>query len=457
MGRGRLAAFIVGAATIAVATFACRQLVGIGNDPPQGAPSSTDSGAPSTDAGADSGFTYGQGACETCVTTMCSAQSTACSVNPSCNALEGCMSGCGTDPTCRAQCGVTNGLGNDGATPGFEACLASSCSAECGLTCGGLAAVFPPASPFGNAAACESCIAMGSECAAVTACAIDPGCQAALRCQFSSDTIDVWEACPGLPGQDVGAGLGFYEENAPIASSCSAECSWGADWSCVGKVNWPPATQGALDVNVFLYDVLTQTPIAGATVTLCNTGAPACGGGLGSVVTNDAGTATIMRPSVTSPLLGYLDISSPTIVPLLAFDVFPISEPRFTFSIATLPPSDVALLAASLGVTLDPSLGAVFVLAVDCRIGLAPGVQFSLAPAGPSTVGPFYYVGGAYSVDAGATDTSGVAAFFNVPVSPAMLELTVTPQALGRASGKMTLFARDGGESELVAVPTPTP
>jgi hypothetical protein len=68
MGRLRLAAFIVGAATIAAATFACRQLVGIGNDPPQGP------NAPSPDAGAEGGFTYGQGACEACVATSCTVQ-----------------------------------------------------------------------------------------------------------------------------------------------------------------------------------------------------------------------------------------------------------------------------------------------------------------------------------------------------------------------------------------------
>ena len=55
MERGRLAAFVGGVMAIAVAAFACRQLVGIGDDPPQG--------SPSTDAGSNSGFTYGQGAC----------------------------------------------------------------------------------------------------------------------------------------------------------------------------------------------------------------------------------------------------------------------------------------------------------------------------------------------------------------------------------------------------------
>jgi hypothetical protein len=225
MGRGGLAVWVGGAAAVAAATFACGQLVGIGNDPPQGPVS------PSTEAGADAGFTYRTGACAACVATNCDEQATACAETPSCAALEGCVSDAGANPTMRAQCGVDHGLGNDTATPGFEACLAKWCPTECGLVCGGLAAVFPPA----TAIACEGCISGGSVCPTVTACAVDPVCQAAARCQFSSVTLDVWEACPQFPGQDGGMGPSLFSTNPPIAISCPTECSWGADWSCVGK------------------------------------------------------------------------------------------------------------------------------------------------------------------------------------------------------------------------------
>ncbi len=105
---------------MAMAVLACRQLVGIGDEPPAG-PQAT-----SSDSGAEAGFTYGQGACAACVATSCAAQGTACAGTPSCSGLEACMSDAGVDPTKRAQCGVDHGLGNDVATPGFEACLAPS-------------------------------------------------------------------------------------------------------------------------------------------------------------------------------------------------------------------------------------------------------------------------------------------------------------------------------------------
>ena len=104
MGRGRVAA-CVGVVGMVVAMFACGQLVGIGNDPPQGPI------APFPDSGAEGGFTYGQGTCATCVATNCETEATMCAANPSCSTLASCMSAANGDATLRAQCGVDHGLG----------------------------------------------------------------------------------------------------------------------------------------------------------------------------------------------------------------------------------------------------------------------------------------------------------------------------------------------------------
>jgi hypothetical protein len=442
MAWGRFGAWVTGVTAISIATFACRQLVGIGDDPPQGSPASP------ADAGADAGFTYGQGDCATCVATSCAAQATACAGTASCSGLEGCMSGCGTDPTCRAQCGVDHGLGNDGVTPAFEACLATSCADACGLTCGGLAAVFPPA----TAPACEACISQ-SECVSVTACAVDPSCQAALRCQFSSETFDVQGACPGL-APDSGPPSSLSNRASPIASSCSTACSWGADWSCVGKVNWPPATLGPIDDTVVVFDYLSQAPTVGATVKLCNSQDINCAPPADTKVTDDAGIALLHRGPVMTPELGYVDVSSPAITPLIVFDVAGQSKPLLDVPVATITPAVFAAIPATVGFTPDPSLGTLFVEAVDCRLAAAPGVQLSLAPLAPTTR-LFYLANNAYSTTATATDSTGQAVFFSVPVSPTVLEITATAQALGRATGKMAAFARPGGESIVHAQPTP--
>jgi hypothetical protein len=439
MGRRKLV--LVAAATI-LAALGCRQLVGIGDDPPRG--------AASTDAGADGGFSYGLRAeCTTCVATNCAAQATACAGTPSCAALEGCLSACGANPTCRAQCGAEHGLGNDGATPAFEACLAGSCAAACELTCGGLAALFPPA----TATACESCIAGGGECAPVTACAVDPECQTALRCQFSSHTPDVQQACPLAP--DAGLAVGPRTGVIPIATSCSKACSWGADWSCFRKVDWPLPTQGPLALTVGIYDVVTDTPIPGATVKLCESADLPCPTGFATQPTGSGGEVTLNRGPIPYGVLYYLDVSSPAIVPTLVFDIFPISMPRLVTTPGVLTPDELAFAAAELPVTLDPALGTMIVYAFDCRLGLAPNVQVSLDPMGPSTK-RFYTDNGFVSTKPTATDRTGEAVFSNTPVTPTVLTLSVTPEVLdGGVSGTMHAFARDGGMSIVYALPTP--
>ena len=439
---GRRALMASGAATgFAVAVLACRQLVGIGDEPPQG------QGATPADSGAEGGFTYGQGDCATCVTTSCGPQAMACAETPSCAALEGCMSAASGDPTKRAQCGVDHGLGNDVATPAFEACLAGACETACGLTCGGLAAVFPPA----TAPACEGCIKK-QECTSVSACAADPTCQAAVRCQFTSGiTLDVQQACPAVVHDAGPVAAALMGANPPIAGSCPTECSWGADWSCLGKVSWPKPTTDAVSVIVYAYG--PSGPVDQATVKLCFTSYPSCVPPVAGPVTSDAGgTVTVQRPATPLPPLFFVDLSSPAITPALTFDVFPVSQPQLTIPFVTVPQGILPSLALQAGVTQQPGLGMLLVHAADCRLAPAPGVTFDLEPPGMSK--PAYLVGSLPVIGATATDSSGTAVFANVDVDMT-LQLTVkTPHG---PSGTMSVFTRDGGLSELYAVPTQMP
>lgn len=356
------------------------------------------------------------------------------------------MSACGTDAPCRAQCGVDHGLGNDVATPAFEACLAGSCGTQCGLTCGGLAAVFPPATATG----CEACI-QKQECTSVSTCAANPTCQAALRCQFTSGiTLDVQQACPAIV-HDAGPGAALLGANPPVASTCPTECSWGADWSCLGKVSWPAATDDAVSVIVYAYG--PAGPVDQATVKLCFSSYPSCVPPVAGPLTSDAGgTVTVQRPAETLPPLLFVDLSSPTITPALTFDVFPISRPQLTIPFATVPQGILPSLALQAGVTQQPGLGMLLVTAVDCRLAPALGVTFDLEPPGMYTLA--YLVGSLPVIGATATDSSGTAVFANVDVDTT-LQLTVkTPHG---PSGRMSVFTRDGGLTELYAVPTPMP
>ena len=355
------------------------------------------------------------------------------------------MSAASGDPTKRAQCGVDHGLGNDVATPAFEACLATSCETQCGLTCGGLAAVFPPATATG----CEGCI-LKQECTATAACATNPLCQTAVRCRFSSDTLDVQQACPEI-APDSGANPYVPVQTAPIASTCSAECSWGSDWSCLGKLDWPAYNNGAFQVDTFVYGS-TQAPVAGVTTKLCNGGDPLCATPFDTQTTGDAGTVLLTRPPSTEAVLFYVDVSSDAIQPALLFDIFPVSTSHIAIPFAVAPPGSIAFEASGLGVNVDASLGTLVLVAVDCRLAFAPGVHFTVTPTTPTTA-VAYMKGGALALGLTETDNSGTAVLLNMPVLPQQLRLTATVPALVRTMTDTTVYARDGGESAVYVVP----
>jgi hypothetical protein len=271
-----------------------------------------------------------------------------------------------------------------------------------------------------------------------------------VRCQFSSDTLDVQQACPAIV-PDAGANPYLPVENSPIASTCSAECSWGSDWSCVGKLDWPAYNYDTLQVETFVYGV-TQAPVAGVTTKLCVFGDPLCASPFDTQTTGDAGTALLTRPPSTAAVLFYVDVSSDAIQPALLFDIFPISASRITIPFPVLPPGSIALQATGLGVTFDDSLGTLLLVAVDCRLAFAPGVHFTVTPTTPTTA-VAYVKGGTPALGLTETDLSGTAVFVNVPVLPQQLHLTATVPALGRTVTDTMVYARDGGESEIYVVP----
>jgi hypothetical protein len=276
-------------------------------------------------------------------------------------------------------------------------------------------------------------------------------CQAALRCQFSAPTLDIWQQCPAL-ADDAGAAPIFAGQSAPIVSSCSDQCSWGADWSCVGNVHWLGATLGQLEIDELVYSGIDTHPIGGK---LCNTDDLDCSHSIADQTTDDAGNAKLLRQPIQTQVGLYLDISSAEITPVLEFLTFPVHESRLGSSSPTVPPGYLTQLDA-FGATVDPTLGTVAVAPVDCRLAPAPGVQFSFVDAGPSTQ-VFYFAGGTPSPTATATDRSGGALFVNVPVD-SVLTLEMKPLALdGGVAGTTQVFARDGGESQVYLPPTSPP
>jgi hypothetical protein len=439
MGRGRLAAFIVGAATIAAATFACRQLVGIGNDPPQGSP------ATSTDSGEEGGFTYGQGACAACVATSCGPQASACGNDPACAPFASCLAGCSGDPGCRAQCTYDNDPPLAiGETAALGACVATRCSGQCGLTCGGYA-------PFDTspdaAASCQQCL-----CTAATACGEDVGCITEGLCEVSCQGRSDCTAACGLGGD---SGTPLYESfvNAYV-QSCSTSCAVGNDWACVGRVSWPDPSAAATRVNLTVVLDERATSPEGVQVKLCQqTG---CKPVAGTTDANgDLAVNVQLLPYQLGPT-GYFDLSpSPDagdagVLHSLAYWGYPLSAPSMSMTAYTTSQGGVDSLLAALHATQAAGDGYLSVSILDCLGVAAPGVRVAIDPPASQ---PYYFDNGSFSTTATETDAVGAVIFGNV--MPGSETITATSVALGKVVGHASVSVQAQAATVVTMVPTP--
>lgn len=143
---------------------------------------------------------------------------------------------------------------------------------------------------------------------------------------------------------------------------------------------------------------------------------------------------------------GFLEISSPQILPSLLFLTAPLVPrlgPEFPYaliSLDSLPP-----LLGLLGVSAAPNSGIVASRVFDCDGQLADGVSFT----GPGV--PYYFVGGLPTAAASRTDTNGLGGFVNVPSGLAMID-ALSPD--GRSiTGPQSVVIRNGWLSSFFASP----
>jgi len=219
---GRAVLAVLAVAALVGCAVACRQLVGIGDEPAMATGGGPDAGS---EAGPSCGLEYEGGACEACLEEQCCPQATACAGDPGCSALEGCLGACNGDVTCRAKCTFAHRVSSS-AEPIFAACLAAQCATACALSCVSLAgAVSGPDA----AAGCASCIG-NQACSVGNACVSDPDCQAIGWCLLTGQAEDRNEAC--LAEHDAGADA-FGAFIGSVKSSCSVPCAFGNQWYCV--------------------------------------------------------------------------------------------------------------------------------------------------------------------------------------------------------------------------------
>jgi hypothetical protein len=322
--------------------------------------------------------------------------------------------------------------------------MVRSCASPCGLVCGGVAEAANPDA----AAACQACY-LGQGCTAVGACLSDPACASYGFCAVEALTPNESFYCSQLL-DDGGVDASVFT-NLTL-NVCAPTCEFNANWSCAGRVTWPSGASGGLTIQMMLLDALSQEAIPGVTAKVCASDDSMCDHPSATEVSAMDGTVTLVQQVDAGPVFtnGYIDLSGGGIVPEVFFWSFPLSLSPATLHPTVITPADVAEVTQGLDVTQDASSGIVYAVGFDClQIG-GSGLTYAI----PGAAQVFYQQNGVFLPGLTTTDSSGAAAFLNVPAG-VPLTLTASVGDSGVAIGHFPFFVRHGGLAEVFALPQP--
>lgn len=433
MKRARFMGAAVGM-IVTVLVAACRQLVGIGDQPPAGGGVTC------------GGFAWSPDSCAACMQSSCCDAATTCRGDVVCGSVYDCLAACaGGDPACRYACAIQF----DDPMAAVFSCQARSCAAACDVPCGGWFGV------GAYSAQCNDCISTRN-CTAGAALAQDEEFVAFQFCTESCLPFDktCFDNCvsthPVTDLPDGGASL-----VGALNAACADVCPLGGDeWACLSNVTWPGPSTSAITIRYDVVDYQSNQAISGATVRACSASDVDCTVTLATSTTDANGTAELVV--APTPFAGYLEVSAPGHVTDLVFvypDQVASNVPPYLPTVGLATTSYFQSLVAATGIPYDATLGDVYMAPVDCLGNPAPGVSFSASPLG-AKARPWYLVGGVPNGQATATVVNGGSAGGFVNVAPGVV--TVQASENGAAFATASLAVRAGA---LTIVPylVPTP
>ena len=188
-------------------------------------------------------------------------------------------------------------------------------------------------------------------------------------------------------------------------------------WSCLGNQTLPTPASPLYKVVVVVTDFLSHSPIVGATVRVCALQDVACTMPLFTASTDGSGTTVVVAPSSPTGIAAYLDVTAMNVLETLAFPV--VHDPDHSIgsgaplAIVTFKSSTLSLVAAILGVTLDPARGEIYFTVDDCSY-TRPAAGM-LVTEGPSDAEShvYYMSGNLPTKTATQTDASGAGFILN--------------------------------------------
>lgn len=428
-----------------LATSACKQILGL-HERTEDVDAGSQVVASNPVAGSCGPITHPSQACANCMDRNCCDEATACEQDPACKLEVDCLLPCGDDGACRARC--TQFFNRGEALIRVSACRERSCSAECGLSCGGFGYAVP---------GCDTCV-QSSCCDLAKACARNDDCQRLDLCL--NNCLAGSNTCPGDCDSQFSAGSADHGPWVDcVQNTCHAACETGKAWQCLdAPVPWPiPKSVGDFTFSVTVVDLLSENPYVGATVRACKQLDLQCDVPIDQSVTDSTGLVSLKVPVGSVGFNGYLEVTGgdngtgmgadSAVFPALYYPVPPIIAPGWRGRLQFVSAGDLPILAAFTTVDVDPARGHFATNAVDCNFTNAGGVSFTadsqLAnPDDPKLKG-FYFVNGIPNIHATATDPlTSIGGFVNLPANSTLITATVA--ATGKNLGQLSYNIRAG-------------
>jgi hypothetical protein len=387
-------------------------------------------------------------ACADCMDQSCCDELTACKGDPACELEFDCQFKCGDNGACRARCNQFYNRGEPIIAVG--ACRERSCSAECGLSCGGFAYAVP---------GCDDCVRSNC-CAAAKACAANDNCQKLDLCR--SNCLPGSTNCPPSCDSQFASGQSDYGPwfNC-VQNTCAMACAPGKGWQCLDTSNsWPrPSSIDDFTFSVTIVDLLSENPYVGATVKACPQVDFTCARPIDQGTTDSTGLVSLTVSSGLVGFNGYLEITGgdngtgmgegSQIFPALYYPVPPIVSPGWRGRLQFVSAGDLPVLAVFTTVQIDPMRGHFAANAVDCNFSAAGGISFTASAIeinpNDTEIKTFYFVSNQPTIRATETDPlNPIAGFVNLPPGSNLITATYVTDAGAKKVASVNYNIRAG-------------
>jgi hypothetical protein len=234
-------------------------------------------------------------------------------------------------------------------------------------------------------------------------------------------------------------------------------------WGCLGHVVWPMPTTTTVKLAIPFFDLIQMKPIFDITLKMCNRLDTSCSNPVRPPVMPDADGLLRVEAIARFDGYGFIEASpmagadaggSDRWIPSLLYFNPPLVRDITYGQIPLFSGDDLSILAASQGNTIDPTLGTVFIGALDCSGKPAAGVTWvpSSVVAGTKR---FFYIDGLPKESANATNETGFGGLINAPTGT--LTVTGSILATGKPIGSATVLVRSGYSSYTYLAPSPSP